>query len=88
VAAGEFGQFPVGEGEIRVGDERPLNGTSRSSPYTPAMRRWVCIIALLAGFSADGYAWSVRPRTPVAIERQLDAPVGGLSPTAAWWARS
>jgi len=52
------------------------------------MRRWVCIIALLAGFSADGYAWSARPRTPVAIERQLDAKLGGLSPTTAWWARS
>jgi hypothetical protein len=51
------------------------------------MRRWVCIIALLAGFSADGYAWSARPRAPVPIERQIDPSNRGLSPTAAWWAR-
>jgi hypothetical protein len=51
------------------------------------MRRWVCIIALLAGFSADGYAWSARPRAPVPIERQIDPSYRGLSPTAAWWAR-
>jgi hypothetical protein len=57
------------------------------APYTPAMRRWVCIIALLAGFSADGYAWSARPRPPVPIERQIDPSDRGLSPTAAWWAR-
>jgi hypothetical protein len=52
------------------------------------MRRWVCIIALLFGFSADSYAWSVRPRTPVPIERQIDPASPGLSPTMAWWARS
>jgi hypothetical protein len=57
------------------------------------MRRWVCIIALLAGFSADGYAWSARPRQPVPIERRLDvahlrsAPVRALRPTPAWWGR-
>ncbi|HEV8546695.1 MAG TPA: hypothetical protein VGQ64_10410 [Candidatus Limnocylindrales bacterium] len=52
------------------------------------MRRWVCIIALLAGFSADGYVHSARPRIPVAIERRLDDPPTGLAPTAAWWSRS
>jgi hypothetical protein len=52
------------------------------------MRRWVCIIALLAGFSADGYARTARLRTTVPIERQLDVPSPGLSPTAAWWGRS
>jgi hypothetical protein len=52
------------------------------------MRRWVCIIALLAGFSADGYARSARLRTAVPIERQLDGTRPGLSPTSAWWGRS
>lgn len=52
------------------------------------MRRWVCIIALLAGFSADGYAWSARSRLTVPIERRLDPPQHGLAPTGAWWLRS
>ena len=59
------------------------------------MRRWVCIITLLAG-PADGYAYSARPRNPVPIERPLDEPrIAGaavvrrdLSRTAAWWART
>jgi hypothetical protein len=51
------------------------------------MRRWVCIIALLAGFSADSYVHSARPRIPVAIERRLDEQTSGLAPTAAWWGR-
>jgi hypothetical protein len=51
------------------------------------MRRWVCIIALLAGFSADGYVRSARLRTMVPIERQLDGPRPGLNQTAAWWGR-
>jgi hypothetical protein len=59
------------------------------------MRRWVCIITLLAGFSADGYVWSARRRLPVPIERRLDATLGtasyGVAPrtslqtTSAWW---
>jgi hypothetical protein len=60
------------------------------------MRRWVCILTLLAGFSADGYAYSARPRIPVPIERPLDEPLrsaaqvrrADLSRTAAWWART
>ncbi|MFL5727466.1 MAG: hypothetical protein ACJ765_01470 [Chloroflexota bacterium] len=60
------------------------------------MRRWVCIVALLAGFSADGYAYTVRTRTPVPIERALDdgpVPQHGarrpdLTRTAAWWAQA
>ena len=57
------------------------------APYTPPMRRWVCVIALLYGFAGDGYAWSARPRIPVPIERSLD-PRGnrpGGMPTGAWW---
>ena len=61
------------------------------------MRRWVCIIALLAGFSADGYAYTVRSRAPVPIERRLDdepterlrTPTRhDLTQTAAWWAQA
>jgi len=52
------------------------------------MRRWVCIIALLAGFSADGYVRSARLRTTVPIVRQLVEPEPGLAPTAAWWGTS
>ena len=36
------------------------------------MRRWVCIIALLAGFSRSEYGWSSRSRIPIAIERPTD----------------
>jgi hypothetical protein len=36
------------------------------------MRRWVCIIALLAGFSRNDYGWSARPHLAVAIERPID----------------
>ena len=42
-------------------DHRP-EGAGRRPPYTPAMRRWVCIVALLAGFTGDDY---VRPRASV-----------------------
>jgi hypothetical protein len=53
------------------------------------MRRWVCVIALLFGFSGDGYAWTVRPRSPIPIVRMLPAPVraSGLVPTLDWWRR-
>jgi hypothetical protein len=75
-----------------------VTGLEPEPPYTPAMRRWVCIVALLAGFSADGYAYTVRSRLPVPIERQLDEPLdsraerpqrtGSMTRTAAWWAQA
>jgi hypothetical protein len=55
------------------------------------MRRWVCIVTLLAGFSADGYVWSARRRLPVPIERRLETALygdslqKGLRTTSAWW---
>ena len=54
------------------------------------MRRWVCIIALLAGFSGDDYVRGARLREPVAIERLIGT--GRLderrpAQTGAWWAR-
>ena len=45
-------------------------GASPTRPYTPAMRRFVCVAALLFGFSGDRYAWTVRYRLPVPIERE------------------
>jgi hypothetical protein len=54
------------------------------------MRRWVCIVALLAGFSASDPSWSARPRLLIPIERPLDAMdrVAGGLPAAAWWLRA
>ena len=53
------------------------------------MRRWVCIIALLAGFSSSDYAWSARPRIPVPIERVLPRGAGFRAvPGPAWWLRA
>ena len=54
---------------------RPISGCRalRPRPYTPAMRRWVCIVALLAGFSGDDYVRGVRLRQPVA-DRAPDRP--------------
>jgi hypothetical protein len=51
------------------------------------MRRWFCVIVLLFGFAGDGYAWTVRPRLPVPIERSLDPRdvTSGAVPTGAWW---
>jgi hypothetical protein len=64
---------------------------SASDPhaYTRHVRRWVCIIALLAGFSGSGYAWSARPRIPVPIERVLPSGAGRRAiPGPAWWSRA
>jgi hypothetical protein len=50
------------------------------------MRRWVCVIALLFGFAGDGYAWTARPASPVAIERQIRGRDGRrTSTTGHWW---
>jgi len=54
------------------------------------MRRWVCIVALLAGFAGDDYVRGVRLRQPVGIERLIDrasADRRALVQTGAWWAR-
>ena len=61
-------------------------GASPTRPYTPAMRRFVCVAALLFGFSGDRYAWTVRYRLPVPIERPvtLDEP-GRTRRTLGWW---
>jgi hypothetical protein len=71
----------------RTAVPKGLRGTR---PYTPAMRRWVCIVALLAGFTREDYVRSVRLREPVAVERLLTPRAGsrGLVPTGAWWLRA
>jgi hypothetical protein len=50
------------------------------------MRRFVCVAALLFGFSGDRYAWTVRYRLPVPIERPvaLGEP-GRTRRTLSWW---
>ena len=45
------------------GRHRP-DGRRRGPPYTPAMRRWVCIVALLAGFAGDDYVRGAAFATP------------------------
>lgn len=51
------------------------------------MRRWVCIVALLAGFSRSDYAWTIRPRIPIPVERPIEPRPGrhGTVQTGAWW---
>jgi len=53
------------------------------------VRRWVCIVAFLVGFSGEGYVWTARPRIPVPVERLLDPrrPDPAI-PEAAWWRTS
>ena len=63
-------------------------GQSRSRPYTPAMRRWVCVIAILFGFAGDGYAWTARPSMAVPIERQIRGHNGRRTPTTGYWWRA
>jgi hypothetical protein len=50
------------------------------------MRRFVCVAALLFGFSGDRYAWTIRSREPVPIERPVAlAEPGRTRRTPAWW---
>ena len=52
-------------GEVEHGSFQRKGGPQAPDPdpaYTPAVRRWVCIVAFLVGFSGEGYVWTVRPR--------------------------
>lgn len=50
------------------------------------MRRFVCVAALLFGFSGNRYAWTARPRMPVPIERPVVLIESGRTRrTQAWW---
>jgi hypothetical protein len=78
-----------GVAACRVGFDG-ATGFRATRPYTPAMRRWVCIVALLAGFAGDDYVRGIRLREPVAVERLIDTRrrgTRGLVPTGAWWLR-
>ncbi len=82
--------FPARDGEAAKPAPPRSQGLRPTRPYTPAMRRWVCIVALLAGFAGDDYARVGRLRQPVAIERLIGPRrpgTRGLVPTGAWWSR-
>jgi hypothetical protein len=65
---------------------RMTSGGSGARAYTPSVRRWVCVIVLLFGFSGDQYAWTARPRIPVPIERVMGAGRRERDlPEGAWW---
>jgi hypothetical protein len=51
------------------------------------MRQWACVVALLVGFAGNGYAWTIRPRMPIPIERQVALPGRGrrTGRTLDWW---
>jgi hypothetical protein len=50
------------------------------------MRRWFCVIALLAGLEGEQYVWLARLRRPVPIERVLPRGVGERAiPEPSWW---
>ncbi len=64
------------------------SGRERQRPYTPAVRRWVCIITLLFEFAGESYELSARPRMPVAMERLLVDDGSTDLPRAALWGLS
>ena len=65
------------------------DGSPGTRPYTPPVRRWFCIVTLLAGFSGDAYVWSARPRIPIPVERVLDSWQWGPGlPEGEWWSLS
>jgi hypothetical protein len=54
------------------------------------MRRWVCVLVLLFGFTSESYAWTVRARPPVPVERDLasfEPSDCGTVTTGDWWQR-
>lgn len=54
--------------------------------YTPGMRRWFCVMALLAGLGGERYVWLARLRRPVPVERILPRGAGERAiPEPAWW---
>jgi hypothetical protein len=52
------------------------------------MRAWACSVALILGLAGNRYAWTVRPRLPVPIERRIElTTVGRTLLTLDWWRR-
>ncbi len=57
-------------------------------PHTHAMRQWACAVALILGLAGSGYAWTIRPRLPVPIERRISpGSLGRTTLTPDWWRR-
>ena len=76
---------------IRVGDAPARTRAKWSQadrPYTPVMRRVVCVAALLLGFSGNRDVWSIRPRMTVPVVQPVRlAEAGGTVRGPAWWLR-
>lgn len=54
----------------------------------PDMRAWACSVALILGLAGNRYAWTVRPRLPVPIERRIELTIVGRTLlTLDWWRR-
>ncbi len=52
------------------------------------MRRWFCLVTLLAGLESDRYVWLARLPRPVPIERILPRGAGERAvPEPSWWIR-
>jgi hypothetical protein len=49
------------------------------------MRRWVCIVALLAGFTREDYVRSARLPDAPPVERLLGRRDRAVLPAGAWW---
>lgn len=47
-------------------------GAAKGLAYTSAVRRWIYIITLLAGFTRQDYVWLGRSPAPVPTEQPYD----------------
>ena len=64
------------------------NWSQADRPYTPAMRRFACVAALLFGFSGERYIWAARHRMIVPVVQPVRlAEAGGTVRGPAWWLR-
>jgi hypothetical protein len=74
---------------LGAGAGTPPTAPDGDPAYTPAVRRWVCIVAFLVGFSGTDYVWTLRPRIPIPVERLLDPDRHDPAlPEPAWWLTS
>ena len=56
----------------RLTTTRLACGLKLARLYTRPVRRWICIIALLAGFTREDYVWSARVHTVAPTEMPID----------------
>ena len=67
---------------------RDRSGRGRNgAPYTSAVRRWVCILVLLFGFTGQDYAFAAQRRAPTLTAQPLDRMPwrGPETQPASWW---